>query len=198
MLTSITPLGERGRRSRWSVTVTAFLVGSAVGGALLGGAAGALGGALGLRSVSASARLLMLVGASLLGAAIDLALGGSRLPGASRQVNEDWLGSYRGWVYGVGFGLQLGLGVVTVVSASAVYLAFLGAALTASPPAGALIGAGFGVMRAAPLFTAARVDAPARLLALGDRLRHWDRPARIIAIAAQAVVALAILMVGLS
>jgi len=45
MLTSITPLGERGRASRWAVTVTAYVIGSGVGGlavGFLGGAVGAL------------------------------------------------------------------------------------------------------------------------------------------------------------
>ena len=43
MLTSISPLGERGRGHRWGVTVGWLAVGHAVGGAVLGGlmAAGA-------------------------------------------------------------------------------------------------------------------------------------------------------------
>ena len=36
--------------------------------------------------------------------------------GRRRQVNEDWMARYRGWAYGAGFGLQLGLGVVTIVT----------------------------------------------------------------------------------
>src|SRR5436189_48466 len=43
MLGSITPLGERGRNSRWWVTMTAFVLGSAIGGAALGGGLGWLG-----------------------------------------------------------------------------------------------------------------------------------------------------------
>jgi hypothetical protein len=198
MLTSITPLGERGRRSRWSVTVAAFVVGSTFAGGLLGGAAGGLGGLLGADSVEPSLRLLALLGAALLGAALDLGLRGSRLPGPSRQVNEDWLRTYRGWVYGFGFGFQLGLGLVTVVSASAVYLAFLAAAMTASPAGGAVIGAAFGLFRAATLFAAARVDATAQLLLLGDRLKRWDQPAWLLAIGAQSALALAALAVAVS
>ena len=44
MLASITPLGERGRRSRWSVTVSAFALGATLTGTLAGAALGALGG----------------------------------------------------------------------------------------------------------------------------------------------------------
>src|ERR1700683_1402386 len=130
MLTSITPLGERGRNSRWGVTVSAFVIGSSVAGALLGASAGGIGALLDDQSLAFSLRLLVLVGAALVGVALDLGLGGTRLPSVARQVNEDWMRSYRGWVYGVGFGFQLGLGLVTVVSASAVYLAFLAALLS--------------------------------------------------------------------
>ena len=37
-----------------------------------------------------------------------------------RQVNEDWIGRYRGWVYGAGFGAQLGLGFAVFVMTCAV------------------------------------------------------------------------------
>ena len=43
MLTSITPLGERGRGNSWAVTVAAYLVGSVLGGALTGAVLGLLG-----------------------------------------------------------------------------------------------------------------------------------------------------------
>src|SRR6187200_319107 len=123
MLTSITPLGERGRGNRWGVTTTALIVGCLVAGA----GAGALAGGLGL----------------------DLAWGGTRLPTIRRQVNEDWLHAYRGWVYGLGFGLQLGLGTATIVGASAIYATFLCSFAAASVGAGALIGAIFGTVRGA-------------------------------------------------
>ena len=32
--------------------------------------------------------------------------------------------TYRGWVYGVGFGAQLGLGFITLVACAAIYCAF--------------------------------------------------------------------------
>ena len=35
-------------------------------------------------------------------------VGGFRLPSHTRQVNEAWLDEYRGWVYGGGFGWQIG------------------------------------------------------------------------------------------
>lgn len=195
MLTSITLLGERSRESHWAVTVIAFGLGSVVGGALLGAAAAGVGLLAGLPS-ALSPTLLVLAGLTLLGAGLDLGLFGLSLPTVARQVNEDWLHAYRGWVYGVGFGFQLGLGLFTVVSASAIYLAFLAALLSGSVLAGALIGAAFGLFRAAPLLLARKVDTPDRLFLLGRRLARWRRPSLLLAIYAQTALALAVLAVA--
>ena len=108
MLGSITPLGERGRRSRYWLTITAFVAGSTVSGAAAGLLAGLAGAALDLGGLSSHVRLPAIAIAVALGLAFDLRLGGLRLPSPRRQVNEDWLTAYRGWVYGVGFGAQLG------------------------------------------------------------------------------------------
>ena len=66
--------------------------------------------------------------ASRLAAAVLLELLPGRMPGPRRQVNERWLDEYRGWVYGLGFGAQLGLGVSTVVSSAATYVAIIACA----------------------------------------------------------------------
>src|SRR5580704_2792424 len=106
MLASITPLGERGRQSTWGVTVAAFLLGAVGGGA----GAGALAGAVGLLALPASigsgARLAVVAVAALIAAGLDARA--DPAPGPRRQVNEEWLHRYRGWVYGLGFGAQLG------------------------------------------------------------------------------------------
>ena len=110
MLTSISPLGERARGNRWPVTVAAYVLGSGVAGAAVGGVLGLLGDLL--------LRPLPLVAAAvcLAAAAADLA---GLLPRGSRQVDEDWLVRYRGWVYGLAFGGQLGVGVATIVTSAA-------------------------------------------------------------------------------
>ncbi len=46
MLSSITPLGERGRSGRWPVTAAAYVAGSIAAAAALGALLGALGGAV--------------------------------------------------------------------------------------------------------------------------------------------------------
>jgi hypothetical protein len=198
MLTSITPLGERSRGFRWGITVTAFAIGSTAAGAGLGALLGLLGGAV-AGSISTQAALAILAVALGLGVAADAGLAGVRLPTVRRQVNEGWLNAYRGWVYGLGFGVQLGLGVVTIVSTSAVYVTFLAALLSASAGAGAIIGGAFGLIRAATVLPAARVSEPSQLVALGDRLRRWGSRERPVGLAAQLAltgVAVAIALVA--
>jgi len=194
MLTSITALGERSRGSRWGTTVTAFALGSVIAGAALGAALGALGDVVGLGGVSDAFRLGILALALTVGVAIELGLWGLSLPSSRRQVNEDWLNAFRGWVYGLGFGAQLGLGVVTVTTSSGVYLTFIASFLVASPGPAAIIGGLFGLVRAAAILPGGRVHEPGQLMALGAAIRRWESPSRRWGIAWQsllAVVALA-------
>ncbi len=179
MLGSITPLGERGRNSRWAVTMTAFVVGSVAGGLTLGALLGWLGSvARGAFGWTATGCLLALGAIALIGAAFDLRLFGLPLPTVHRQVDERWLDRYRGWVYGMGFGFQLGLGVVTIVVTAAVYATFAAAFLSGSAARGALIGGAFGLFRAATAFSVARVRSPGQLARVDARLRRFDRPSR--------------------
>jgi hypothetical protein len=173
------------------------VVGSVVGGAGLGGGLGAIGslvhGPIGL-----SARVALAVLAIVLatGVAFDTGALGAGLPTIHRQVNEEWLSRYRGWVYGLGFGLQLGAGFSTVVAISAVYGAFAAALLSGSVRIGLLIGGTFGLVRAASLFTVASVRRADQLVAVDGRLRRWDRPARTLAIALEvALLAVAVVAV---
>lgn len=153
MLASINPLGERGRNQTYPVTVAAFVVDST-------GAAAALGGLLGLAGSAFTSRDLAFIAIGLL-ALVGLVLDQTgRVPGPHRQVDQLWLTKYRGWVYGVGFGAQLGLAFTTIVSSSATYVAFGCALFSGSPTAGALIGATFGLVRALPVLGVARVRTP--------------------------------------
>ncbi len=192
MLGSITPLGERSRGRRWGVTVTAFALAAGAAGAVLGAALGAAGG---LVDISAGARTALLGLAVAAAVVVDL-VPGLRAPGPRRQVNEDWLHRYRGWVYGAGFGLQLGLGVTTIVSTAAVYATGAASFLAGSAAAGGAVGAAFGLARAATLLAAGGVDEPRALAALDRRLESWERPARLAALATEAaLIALAVVVV---
>src|SRR5437763_10921782 len=112
MVGSITPRGERSRGRRWGITVTAFGLAATAAGGAAGTLLGAVGGAAGLDGTTRLGLLCAAIAAAL---AIDVAPG-LHPPGPRRQVNEGWLQVYRGWVYGAGFGAQLGVGAATIVS----------------------------------------------------------------------------------
>jgi hypothetical protein len=192
MLASITPLGERGRQSCWGVTATTYVLGSLAGGAAIGALAGllgwlALGGIGSLGAIGLHARVAALAATFAAGLAWELARG--RLPGPRRQVDERWLDRYRGWVYGLGYGAQLGAGLTTVVVSSAVYVVPFAAALSARPRTGALIGALAGGLRGVSVLLAGRVATPQRLMAFHARMRLIERPVRTAGLVAQLALA---------
>jgi hypothetical protein len=192
MLASIVPLGERARNRGWGVTAAAYVVASLVAGATWGAALGLLGSLIpGFRALGPAWVVSLAVGVCLTGAAIDLGIGGLRVPTIRRQVNEDWLGRYRGWVCGVGFGFQLGLGIVTIVTSATVYVVLLLAFLSASPVAGCALGAAFGLVRAMPLLTMRRAVTPAALSRAHRRMQGWAPHAQRAAIGVQWAAALA-------
>jgi cytochrome c biogenesis protein CcdA len=155
MLSSITPLGERGRNNRFAVAATFFIAGSLLGGAAIGSIAGGLGRLVVPDRPTAAA--VVIVALTLIGAAVDAHVAGVRLPTIKRQVDERWLQKYRGWVYGFGFGAQLGTGLVTIVSSAAVYGMLAAALLTRSIAAGTVIGVTFGLVRGASILLTRRV-----------------------------------------
>ncbi len=147
MLATITPLAERARGHRYRTTASWFVAGSLVGGASLGVGMAALAAVIGAAGPSATVLAALACGASLAAAAADARLAGFRVPVHHRQVNERWLDQFRPWVYGAGFGWQIGAGVVTYIKSSAVYLMIVLAALTGDPWIAAAIGAVFGLVR---------------------------------------------------
>src|SRR6202034_2205700 len=104
---------------------TAFALGATVASAALGALAGLIGRLVLPGSTSVHVRLAVLAGALALAALLDLTR--EPAPGPRRQVNERWLDRYRGWVYGLGFGAQLGIGLTTVISSADTYAMFVAA-----------------------------------------------------------------------
>ena len=195
MLASITPLGERGRRSTWGVTVTAFALGAVVAGAAAGAILGLLGAVAGVGEASTRARVAILAGAVVVAIAIDAS--GRRVPGPRRQVDERWLDRYRGWVYGLGYGSQLGLAVLTVVSSAATYVALMAALLSASPVQGAIILGCFGAVRGVTPLAAAHVRSQRELLNLHRGLERWRAPVHWGTVGLQvAILAVAVTVAG--
>jgi hypothetical protein len=182
MLASITPLGERGRRSKWGITCCGHLLGSLLGGASVGTLAGLVGW-LAIEGVPVRVRVAALAAALAIGLASELARGG--VPGPRRQVDERWLDHYRGWVYGLGYGAQLGAGITTVVVSSAAYAVPVAAFLSARPATGGAIGAIAGALRGATVLATARVATPERLIAFHAHMRITERPVRAAALLAQ-------------
>src|SRR5690242_728095 len=188
MLASITPLGERSRRQRWPVTVSALIVGSTVAAAALGAALAAAGRAVPLASGDRLDILLVVAAAAVV---VDLGPFGLRLPTHRRQVDERWLHRYRGWVYGAGFGAQLGVGVATVVTTPAIYVVFAAQLLAPDVANGLAIGATFGLLRGITVLSTARVDSPGALGSFHRRFRRAERLAAAGAVAAQVAILLA-------
>ena len=170
MLSTITPIAERGRNHRYYSTATWFVLGAVLGGATLGLGTALL--ALGAGALDLSATEALGVSAVLAAVSIasDLKLGGFRLPSHTRQVNEAWLDQFRSWVYGSGFGWQIGVGLATYVTTSAVYLMIAMAALTGSPAVAFAVATGFGLVRGLAVFVGRHVTTPDRLMALHRRL----------------------------
>lgn len=195
MLSSISPVGEASRQQRWWVTATAYTVASAAGGALLGAVVGGVGGLLGVAATTGwSVGVLLL--ALLLGAGADARRLPLTPPRWRRQVDERWLTTYRGWVYGVGYGAQLGLGVATIVPTAAIYVLLVAAVLTGGMLPGATIGAAFGAARAVPLLLMAPVRTPAALRGAHRRLDAagpWAHRATVLAQLSLAMVAAGVL-----
>ncbi len=183
MLSSIHPFGERSRNNRYSITVAAYVIGSTLGGALAGAGFGVLGSAL-RSAVEIDQSLILTIGASLaaLGIAFDLGLGGLKLPSLHRQVNEDWLTTYRSWVYGLGWGLQLGFGLMTIVPSASIYMMFALILLNGSWLGGIVVGTFFGLARASMIFMMVRVDSPDRLRAAHRSLQRWAESGHRVAV----------------
>jgi hypothetical protein len=189
MLSSIHPLGERSKGNRFGLTASAHILGAALGGALLGvllgAAAAGIGEVLGERP-----RLVLALIAVAVAAGFELA--GRRPPSWRRQVDEDWLTTYRGWVYGGGYGVQLGAAVVTIVTSPVTY-AMVASALLVGSFAGAIaIAAAFGLARGLTILAGARVRDPQALVRLHRGMARAGAPVARAAAAGMAACALLI------
>jgi sulfite exporter TauE/SafE len=182
MLSSIHPLGERARGNRWGATATYYVLGAVLGGAAVGGIAGTLGWGLAALAEPSEAALVVAVVGLLIASALLDGLG-LAVPSPERQVDETWLARYRSWVYGGGFGIQLGTGVMTFVKTASVYAMWLLVVLGASPLLGAAVGAWFGLVRGAALLTVAGVDDPTTLRSYFRRMAELAPVARGLAVA---------------
>jgi MFS family permease len=189
MLSSITPMAERARGRRFGSTAAWFVLGGALGGATLGLAAAPVAALVGWLAPPPAVVGLAAALAALAAAAVDLGLVAPALPHHRRQVNELWLNRYRGWVYGVGFGWQIGTGVGTYIMTTAVYLVAVLGALTGSPAAAVGATTLFGVLRGLAILSASGATGPAALARLHRAMESAAEPVRRVVAAVLGVVA---------
>lgn len=194
MLSSIHPLGERGRHNNWWLTVTAFTVGAAIAGGAVGAILGRIGQAL-FASLEPSSLLVATAAFAVAAGLLDMVR--ATPPGPERQVNETWIGAYRGWVYGGGFGFQLGAGFLTYIVTWGVFAMYLAELMTTSPIGGAMVGAAFGLGRSSTLLIAGYVDRPSRLTAFNRRLAAAGPAVRRLSSVGLAALGAATIAVGM-
>jgi len=195
MLSTITPFGERAKGNRYRSTVIWFIVGATTGGALLGGATALL--AVGIHSLDSSTTIVgvLALGAALIAAGSDLGVRGMTLPVHRRQVNERWLDQYRPWVYGAGFGWQIGTGVATYITTAAVYLVIVLGALTGKPLVALTLGIGFGILRGVAVLLTRHLSSPSDLRAFHKRFVDAGEAVGRAVVAVEAVAAATIALV---
>ncbi len=180
MLTSINPFAEKGRKHRYGLTASWFLVGAILGGATFGVGIAVL--AVVVHALGPSIEVaLALASVAALGASLaDFGIFGIQMPVLRRQVNERWLDQYRGWFYGLGFGWQIGAGVTTYVMTAGVFATVALASLSGSWPFALTAGCVFGFVRGLGVFVGARARSPMALRRLLGHLDGLDRPMRLV------------------
>lgn len=189
MLSTITPLAETSRGRRWGTTAAWFVLGAVLGGATLGLGAALL--ALGVGALDLSIAAAVGVGTVLAAGAVALDLGvlGRPMPHHRRQVDEVWLDQYRSWVYGAGFGWQIGTGLATYIMTAGVYLTVALAALTGRPSVAFAVGVFFGLVRGLAILMGIRLTSPDRLRTFHRRFEAAGPAVRHAVIGLQMVVA---------
>jgi hypothetical protein len=189
MLSQLTPVGEASRGYRYRTTAAWFVAGAIVGGATLGAVMAALAAAVSTTGASSATLLGIAAGLAVLGAAVDSGVLGFAPPFFKRQVNEYWLSKYRAWVYGSGFGWQIGAGVTTYIMTAAVFLTVAFGALTAGPWAALGLGVAFGLARGLAVLLTAGSRSTTELFALHRRFDALGEPVRRAVVGVQLAVA---------
>lgn len=183
MLSSINPLAEAGRSHHYGTTAGFFVVGAIAGGVLIGAIAALVATGVAALDLTGQARATLLAAAALLAAAVDAGHLPWRTPFLRRQVNEDWLAGFRSWVYGAGFGFQIGTGVMTYVMTTGVFLTIFAATLTSSAWQAVVLMGVFGAVRGSAIFLSARARSFSDLQRLHRRFEAWREPVRRLTIA---------------
>ncbi len=169
MLATITPLAETGRGHRYRSTALWFVAGAVVGGLTLGLVLSVLAIGIGAVAPALAVRAALACAAAAICAASDTPAARFALPVHHRQVNERWLDQFRPWVYGAGFGWQIGTGFVTYIKTAGVFLMAFLAVLSGSWWIALAVGMLFGVVRGLAVFLGRSITSTATLAAFHRR-----------------------------
>lgn len=164
LVTTVHPLAERARGRSWAPTAVWFVIATIATATIGGSMLAALGSVLPIpTNVTVTATALVLLTAGLL----DLVVGAP--PTTTRQLNENWLTTYRGWVIGLGYGSQLGSGFATVVPSWTGYAIAPVLLLAGEPVAGAILGTAFGLGRVLAVAPSTKIRDRSALVRIPDR-----------------------------
>jgi hypothetical protein len=189
MLSTITPLGERGRGRRYAATTAWFVAGAVLGGATLGASAAVLALGVGALHWPGPTTRWAAVVVCMLAAVSDAGVRGMRLPVHHRQVNERWLDQFRPWVYGMGFGWQIGSGLATYVMTAGVYLVIALGALSGSAAAAVALAVVFGTVRGLAVFLGRHITGTDALVAFHRRFVALGPASRRMVVGVEAAAA---------
>lgn len=189
MLSQINPIAEAGRGQRYRRTAGWFVVGAAAGGLCLGGVCAGFAALVARADLSSRQALTAAAAAAVAAALVDSRLLGFGPPFIRRQVDEVWLTRYRSWVYGSGFGWQIGVGFTTYVMTAAVPLTVVLAVLSAQPALALAIGTMFGLARGSTVLLSSSLRTQDALFAFHRRFAARGEALRRSVIVVQLVAA---------
>jgi hypothetical protein len=167
-------------------------VGGVAGGATLGGVLALVAVGVGAVHLSGATIGGIACVAALVAAASDSRITGIQIPFHRRQVNEVWLDRFRPWVYGAGFGWQIGSGVATYIMTSALYVIAVLAVLTGNPWAALSVGVLFGTVRGLAVLLGRGITTPDRLASFHRRFAELEPLSRRAVVVTEVVVAAAV------
>jgi hypothetical protein len=189
MLATITPLAETGRGHRYRSTALWFVAGAVVGGLTLGLVLGVVAIGIGAAAPSLAVRAALACVAAVVCAASDARIGRVAIPVHHRQVNERWLDQFRAWVYGAGFGWQIGTGFVTYIKTAGVYLMAFLAVLTGSWWIALALGVLFGLVRGIAVFLGRSITSPVTLAAFHRRFTRLGPVVLVVVVCVESAAA---------
>lgn len=189
MLSQLNPIAEAGRGQPYRRTAAWFIAGATLGGVCLGTVCAAMAAAVDRAGIATRSTLTVGAAAALVAAIVDSRFFGFGPPFIRRQVNEDWLTRYRSWVYGGGFGWQIGIGFTTYVMTAAVPLTVAFTALNADPVLALAVGTMFGLARGSTVLLSAPLRTQEALFAFHRRFAASGEALRRSVVIVQLMVA---------